>query len=77
MSQKVMPMSEDLSRSLEINQMWTFDTELPTMFNKSCTHISFKSVVKHRQLGYGYPHGKTLIFKFNSLIELTDIYLQI
>ena len=35
MSQKqVMPKSEDLSRSLEINAIWTFDTEFPTIFNK-------------------------------------------
>ena len=53
MSQKqVMPKSEDLSRSLEINAIWTFDTEFPTIFNKSCTNITFKSAVKHRQLGY-------------------------
>ena len=33
MSQKqVMPKSEDLSRSLEINAIWTFDTEFPTMY---------------------------------------------
>ena len=54
MSQKqVMPKSEDLSMSLEINAIWTFDTEFPTIFNKSCTYITFKSAVKHRQLGYG------------------------
>ena len=50
---QVMPKSEDLSRSLEINAIWTFYTEFPTIFNKSCTYISFKSAVKHRQLGYG------------------------
>ena len=61
MSQKqVMPKSEDLSRSLEINAIWTFDTEFPTIFNKSCTYITFKSAVKHRQLGYGYPRGQTV-----------------
>ena len=61
MSQKqVMPKSEDLSRSLEINAIWTFDTEFPTIFNKSCTYITFKSAVKHRQLGYGYPRGQSL-----------------
>ena len=49
---QVMPKSEDLSRSLEINAIWTFDTEFPTIFNKSCTYITFKSAVKHRQLGY-------------------------
>ena len=52
------PKSEDLSRSLEINAIWTFDTEFPTIFNKSCTYITFKSAVKHRQLGYGYPRGQ-------------------
>ena len=53
MSQKqVMPKSEDLNRSLEINAIWTFDTEFPTIFNKSCTYITFKSAVKHRQLGH-------------------------
>ena len=32
MSQKqVMPKSEDLSRSLEINAIWTFDTEFPNI----------------------------------------------
>ena len=42
MSQKqVMPKSEDLSRSLEINAIWTFDTEFPTIFIKSCTYITF------------------------------------
>ena len=61
MSQKqVMPKSEDLSRPLEINAIWTFDTEFPTIFNKSCTYITFKSAVKHRQLGYGYPRGQTV-----------------
>ena len=60
MSQKqVMPKSEDLSRSLEINAIRTFDTEFPTIFNKSCTYITFKSAVKHGQLGYGYPRGQT------------------
>ena len=67
MSQKqVMPKSEDLSRSLEINAIWTFDTEFPTIFNKSCTYITFKSAVKHRQLGYGYPRGQTVhLFSIN------------
>ena len=54
------PKSEDLSRSLEINAIWTFDKEFPTIFNKSCTYITFKSAVKHRQLGYGYPRGQTV-----------------
>ena len=51
---QVMPKSEDLiiSRSLEMNAIRTFDTEFPTIFNKSCTYITFKSAVKHRQLGH-------------------------
>ena len=57
---QVRPQSEYLSRSLEINATWTFDTEFPTIFNKSCTYITFKSAVKHRQLGYGYPPGQTV-----------------
>ena len=48
---QVMPKSEDLSRSLEINAIWTFDTEYPTIS---------KYAVKHRQLGYGYPRGQTV-----------------
>ena len=57
-----MPKSEDLSRSLEINAIWTFDTEFPTIFNKSCTYITFKSAVKHRQLGYGYMSTQPQIY---------------
>ena len=44
---QVMPKSEDLSRSLEIKPIWTFDTEFTTIFNKSCTYIT---AVKHRQM---------------------------
>ena len=29
---QVLPKSQDLSRSLEINAIWTFDTEFPTIF---------------------------------------------
>ena len=57
---QVMPKSEDPSRSLEINAIRTFDTEFPTIFYKSCTYITFKSAIKHRQLGYGYPRGQTV-----------------
>ena len=57
---QVMQKSEDQSRSLEINAIWTFDMEFPTIFNKSCTYITFKSAVKYRQLGYGYPRGQTV-----------------
>ena len=38
---QVMPKREDLSRSLEINAIWTFDTEFPTIFNKSCTYVKY------------------------------------
>ena len=61
---QVMPKSEGLSRSLEINAIWTFDTEFPTIFNKSCTCITFKSAVKHRQLGYGYPRGQNAVYTY-------------
>ena len=37
----VMAKSENLSRLLEINAIWTFDTEFPTIFNKSCTYITY------------------------------------
>ena len=57
---QVLPKSEDLSKSLEIKPIWTFDAEFPTIFNKSCTYITFKPAVKHRQLGYGYPRGLTV-----------------
>ena len=49
-----------MAKSAEINAIWTFDTEFPTIFNKSCTYITFKYAVKHRQLGYGYPRGQTV-----------------
>ena len=51
---EVMPKSEDLSRSLEIKLIWTFDTEFRTIPNKSCAYIIFRSAVKRRQLRYGY-----------------------
>ena len=62
MSQKqVMPKSEDLSRSLEVKLIWTFDAEFPIILNKTCTYITFKSEAKHRQLSYnGNPRGKTV-----------------
>ena len=44
---QVMPKRKDLSGSREINAIWTFDTEFPTIFNKSCTYITFKSAIKH------------------------------
>ena len=37
---EVMPKSQDLSRSLEIKLIWTFDMEFPTIFNKTCTYIT-------------------------------------
>ena len=57
---QIMLKSEDLSRSLKINAIWTFDTKFSTIFNKSCTYITFKSAVKQRQLDYGYPRGQTV-----------------
>ena len=57
---QAMPKSEDPSRALEINAIWTLNTEFPTISNKSCTYITFKFAVKHRQLGYGYPRGQTV-----------------
>ena len=57
---QVVPKCEDISRSLVIKPIWTFDTEFPTTFNKSCTYIMFKSAVKHRQLSYGHPRGQIL-----------------
>ena len=54
---QVMSKSED---PLEINAIWTCDTEFPTIFNKSCTFITFKSAVKHRQMGCGYTRGQTV-----------------
>ena len=81
---QVMPKSEDLSRSLEINAIWTFDTKFPTIFNKSCTYITFKSAVKHicsylnyyilsifHNLGSALSYH-TLIF---DLMSTRDLYL--
>ena len=39
--------------------IWTFDTKFPTIINKSCTYITFKSALKHKQLSYGYLQGQT------------------
>ena len=44
---QVMPKSDDLSRSLEINGNWTFDTEFLNILNKPCTYNNFKYAVKH------------------------------
>ena len=54
-----MPKSDDLSRSLEINTIWTLDTEFQTIFNNACTCITFKSAVKHVQTT-GYPRVQTV-----------------
>ena len=42
---QVMPKSQDLSRSLDKKPILTFDTEFATIFNKSCTYITFNSAV--------------------------------
>ena len=63
MSQKqLMPKSEDLSRSLEINAIWTFDTEFQTIFNKSCTNKRTITIGRFRiflqqtlHIRVGYP----------------------
>ena len=60
MPKQVKPNSQDLSRSQEIKAIWTLDTEFPTIFNKTCTYITFKSAIKHRQLSFGYPRGQTV-----------------
>ena len=39
-TKQVMP-----NRSLEIKLIWTFDTEFSTIFNKTCTYITFKSAI--------------------------------
>ena len=81
---QVMPKSEYLSRSLEIKPIWTFDTEFPTVFNKSCTYITFKSAVKHRQLielrlpsGTDYPPSRGnqpgYIFQYITKLMYTSI----
>ena len=45
---QVMPKSEDQRvKVTRNNAIWTFDTEFPTIFNKSCKYITFKSAVKH------------------------------
>ena len=41
---QVMPKSEDPSRSLGINAIWTFDTEFPTIFKKIYAHILLSSL---------------------------------
>ena len=75
----VMPKSEDLSMSLEINAIWTFDTEFPTIFNKSCTYITFKSAVKHIHKSISICKGSVatlmivLIMKLMSQIKLCVI----
>ena len=52
---EVMPKNQDLIKSLEITILWKFDTEFPTIFNKTHAHnITFKSAVIHIQLSYGY-----------------------
>ena len=56
--------------------------EFPTIFNKSCTYITFKSAVKHRQLGYGYPRGQTVHLAeattqdtYSSIINKTHVHI--
>ena len=54
---QVMTKSEDLAigKSSEINLIWKFlIRNFQLSFEKTCTYITFKSVVKHRQLSNGY-----------------------
>ena len=51
--------SQAQKRSQEIRLIWTSDSEFPTIFNKTCTHMTFNSAMKNRQLNYGYPRGQT------------------
>ena len=44
--------SEDLSRSLRIKVIWTFDTGFPTIVNKTCTYITFKGSIKQYWLSW-------------------------
>ena len=44
---QVMPKSEDLSRSLEINAIWTFDTEFQ-LFSINHAHILLSSLQLNR-----------------------------
>ena len=53
---QVMPKNEDLSRSPEINAIWTFDTEFPTIFNKS--YIFNYQVFSVNVMTNRYPKGK-------------------
>ena len=41
---QVMPKSEDLSRSLELKSIWTFDTDFPTIFPINHAHILLSSL---------------------------------
>ena len=59
---QVMPKSEDLSRSLEINAIWTFDTEFPTIFNKPCTYIFV-----------GYPPQADEVYNFGFSACVTEM----
>ena len=75
---QVMLKCQDLSRSLEIKVIWTFDTEFPTIFNKSCTYITFNAAVKHRQLSYGYPRGQTVhLAKIALCTDLSHITMEL
>ena len=49
---------KNLSTQIRNKGNLDIDTEFPTIFNKTCTYITFKIVVKHRQqLNHGYPRG--------------------
>ena len=47
-SKGIKPTSRDVHRSLVMKVIWTLDSLFPTIFNKTCTCITFKSAMKHR-----------------------------
>ena len=50
-AKQVMQKGQDRVRLLEINMIWTFHTEFPTSFNKTCTYImALTCVDNHRCL---------------------------
>ena len=71
---QVMPKSEDLCRSLEINAIRTFDTEFPTIFNKSCRDSAFNSLRMQRRMvdsgTWGYLKQPQPLGKLHGFIML-------
>ena len=73
MSQKqVMPKSEDLSRSLEINAIWTFDTEFP-IISINHAHILLSSL----QLNTPQTTGLRLPLGTDCLRSLMPVFVRL